>query len=561
MESKKTRTSAKTSTSTRATIIVPTLLEAVERVIAAAEDSKLEDAHLLEVTPEIGMIADGYGITKQQAVLFCACLEKGPNRIDYNDLGNYLDVSKIHALSYYADIEALVHRGLLRYRNAKDESEFDVPLEVINKLKRNEYYEPEVLTDLDCNSLFDTLGQWFEELDNSAITPTQMCERLTTLYNHNPQVGFISQLRALHLDNEDTLMLTYFCHLLVNNDDDNIYRRQLRCLYDNKSDLNRATNYMRSGKHILLAKGWIEPICEEGEIATDRYKLTDKAKSTLLAEMHINFSTEKMGNMLCPSELTTKPMYYTPDNAHQIDELHTFMQQDQYMKIKERMSQHGLRGGFACLFYGAPGTGKTETVYQLARQTGRHIMVVDVPQIRSKWVGESEKNIKALFDRYRHQVKNMSVAPILLFNEADAIISKRSNNTTHSVDKMENAIQNIILQEMETLDGIMIATTNLETNLDSAFERRFLYKIRFDKPDATVRSKIWQQMIPELTDNDAATLAKAYEFSGGQIENIARKHAIHTVLHGDSENLLCELQDYCATERLESQPRHHKVGF
>ena len=500
MESKKTKTTAKTSKRHHKTIVIPTLLEAVEQVIIAAEDSKMEATHLLQVEPEIGLIADGYGITHDQAVLFCVCLEKGPNRIEFSDLGNYLNVSKIHALGYYSDIEALVQRGLLRYHNAKDESEFDVPLEVINKLKRNEYYKPEVLTGLDCNSLFETLYQWFEELDDNAITPNQMCERLKTLGDNNPQVDFISQLRSLHLNDEDSLMLTYFCHLLVNEDDNDIYRRQLRCLFDNKSDLSRAANSMRSGNHTLISKGWIEPICEEGEVAPDRYHLTDKAKSTLLSELNINFSPEKIGNMLCPTKLTAKSMYYTPDNAHQISELHTFMQQDQYIKIKQRMNQHGLRGGFACLFYGAPGTGKTETVYQLARQTGRHIMVVDVPQIKSKWVGESEKNIKALFDRYRHQVKSMSVAPILLFNEADAIISKRSSNTTHSVDKMENAIQNIILQEMETLDGIMIATTNLETNLDSAFERRFLYKIRFDKPDASVRSKIWQQMIPILTD-------------------------------------------------------------
>ena len=92
MENKKTTKTTKRSTKT---IVVPTLLEAVERVIAAAEDSKLEDAHLLNVIPEIAMIADGYGITHRQAVLFCACLEKGPNRIDFRDLGNYLNVSKI----------------------------------------------------------------------------------------------------------------------------------------------------------------------------------------------------------------------------------------------------------------------------------------------------------------------------------------------------------------------------------------------------------------------------------------------------------------------------------
>ena len=134
--------------------------------------------------------------------------------------------------------------------------------------------------------------------------------------------------------------------------------------------------------------------------------------------------------------------------------------------------------GFCCIFYGAPGTGKTETVYKLARQTGRDIMRVDVNKIKSCWVGESEKNIKAAFDRYRNICKNSPLAPILLFNEADAILGIRMEGASNAVDKMENSIQNIILQEMESIEGIMIATTNLTTNLDKAFERRFLYKIR-----------------------------------------------------------------------------------
>ena len=165
-------------------------------------------------------------------------------------------------------------------------------------------------------------------------------------------------------------------------------------------------------------------------------------------------------------------MFYVEENQRQVGELQSFFVPENYQKIRQRMEQTGFRTGFACLFYGGPGTGKTETVYQLARQTGRDIMVVDVPQIKSKWVGDSEKNIKALFDRYRELVKKAKQTPILLFNEADAIIGIRQQGAQRAVEKMENSIQNIILQEMEALDGIMIATTNLQQNLDKAFERR-----------------------------------------------------------------------------------------
>lgn len=113
---------------------------------------------------------------------------------------------------------------------------------------------------------------------------------------------------------------------------------------------------------------------------------------------------------------------------------------------------------------------------------------------------------------------------------------------------------------METLDGIMIATTNLTQNLDPAFERRFLYKICFDKPDAQVRKQIWQQMIPALSDQDYSVLADKYDFSGGQMENVARKYSINTILYGNPEDKLSVITSYCDSEKLEKSVRR-VVGF
>ena len=139
-----------------------------------------------------------------------------------------------------------------------------------------------------------------------------------------------------------------------------------------------------------------------------------------------------------------------------------------------------------------PGTGKTESVLQIAKKTGRDVLVINVEDVKSKWVGDSEKNIKEVFNRYRRLVNTNTDGniPILLFNEADAILGIRKKGADNAVDKMENSMQNIILQEMENLDGIFIATTNLTENLDAAFERRFLYKINFTRPDKEARRAI-----------------------------------------------------------------------
>jgi SpoVK/Ycf46/Vps4 family AAA+-type ATPase len=251
-------------------------------------------------------------------------------------------------------------------------------------------------------------------------------------------------------------------------------------------------------------------------------------------------------------------LFYNEKEQRQVAELTALLQEENFCNVRKRLTEKGMRTGFACLFHGAPGTGKTETVYQVARQTGRDIYLVDIAQTKSKWFGESEKKIKEVFENYKEYVKHSEIAPILLFNEADAVINKRQEISGSSVDKTENTIQNIILQEMENLNGIMIATTNFTQSLDKAFERRFLYKIEFDKPNTEAKKSIWQSIIPMLTDADAAALATRYDFSGGQIENIARKCTVDSIICG-SEPDLEKLEFHCKNELLTKN--RQPIGF
>lgn len=171
-----------------------------------------------------------------------------------------------------------------------------------------------------------------------------------------------------------------------------------------------------------------------------------------------------------------------------------------------------------------------------------------------------KKNVKAIFDEYKSIVKNSETAPILLFNEADAIFGIRMSGAERAVDKMENSLQNIILQEMENLQGIMIATTNLTENFDPAFERRFIYKVKFNKPDPEARSLIWESMVEGLSSSSANALARDFDFSGGQIENISRKSMVDYILSGN-EPTLEDLRKLCDAETLSSDSRKTKIGF
>jgi SpoVK/Ycf46/Vps4 family AAA+-type ATPase len=128
-----------------------------------------------------------------------------------------------------------------------------------------------------------------------------------------------------------------------------------------------------------------------------------------------------------------------------------------------------------------------------------------------------------------------------------------------SVDQMANSLQNILLEEMENLEGIMIVTTNLITNLDSAFERRFIFKIQFDKPSKNVKAMIWKSLIEELDEEDSMKLAEAYDISGGEIENIARKTIMEYALTGLEPDLNM-VKNFAKEEKLKTNTRP-VVGF
>ena len=538
-----------------------TLLQLMEILSEKSDDSRLGEEFWAQNGDVANELAERLSITPTQAVLFSICLRRGPCNVDFDDIARHLEISNIRALNYSDDINALIRIKYLKYRDAKDEDSFDVPIPVIRALKNNEAPEPRRKTGLSSAELFDYLGELYEDLDNNAITPGDLFHELKDLCAGNPELSFVRELNALEINCfSDWMVLVILCHLLVNKDDDSICYNQIEDVYRHKSDFYEDKAAFRVGTHCLMEMGLVEHECEDGQANINRIHLTNKAKTTLLADFNLRRTEVTMGGLIKPDSFTEKELFYTDRNASQVDELRNFLMPDRYTEIRERMKENGFRSGFACLFYGAPGTGKTETVNQLARITGRAIMAVNVPDIKSKWVGESEKNIKEVFDRYRLAVERSELAPILLFNEADAIIGIRREGATSAVDKMENSIQNIILQEMETLDGIMIATTNLTQNLDPAFERRFLYKICFDKPDASVREKIWHTMLPVLSSEQCAALASAYELSGGQMENIARKFSINTILYGSEKPSMDVLHAYCSAERLDTQT-HRRIGF
>lgn len=538
------------------------LLQAVEKIVELAKDSQLSKDFFRKAGKYIKYLSGALDLTKEQSVMMSLFIDNSEDSsISISDFGTFLGCRTTRIIRFMNDIDVLEKRGLIICCRDRRGRSYRVPMKVIEAFQHNELYKPDDLSGLSCAELFAELEDIFDMRKNDELTEKGVCEKIRELFTNNPNLIFVEKLKSFNFDVEDELLLILFSHLFVNNSDDNIGYYDLAFLFD-KRRWNRIKSSLNAGEHILLSSKMIEYNNDDGFVNRESFRMTMEAKRTLFEELNLSSlnTIQKKAGLLKADDIAIKKLYYDEEVRKQVSELTQLLNDDHYQEIRNRLKESGFRCGFTCLFYGMPGTGKTETVLQLAKETGRDIMQVNISEIKSMWVGESEKNIKALFDNYRNKVRESKLTPILLFNEADAIIGKRQEGAERAVDKMENSIQNIILQEMETLDGILIATTNLAQNMDKAFERRFLYKIKFTKPTIEARMSIWREMIPTLSEVDTHALAVKYDFSGGQIENIARHYAIDNILHGSSSNVLETLSIHCDNERLEKKEQR-KIGF
>ena len=540
-----------------------TMMSAVSGIVSMAENSQLSEAFFCLADEFINHLSERQGITRIQSVMLSLFIEMGAfgKHNDFDDVTNYLDCNNVQVLQYTNEVNDLVRRGMLRKtKGMNGDYNYTVAPALLDSFTNNQPYQRKSYAGADGIRFFQHFYDIAHLRFDDELSTELMMEEIARLMNENPDLPFVKSLCSIPLSEIDLVTITHMCRHLVLRGVASLPLRNISFLYDDAHMKCTFEREMDEGTHILIRDGWVENAFDDGFKDKGEFQLTAKARDLLLQGYDIRKTDNKGCDVMQSDSIAAKQLFFANDVQRQIEGLSELLEEEHYTDICRRLKERGLRQGFACLFYGAPGTGKTESVLQLAKATGRDIMQVNIADVKSMWVGESEKNIKGIFDRYRAVARQSKRTPILLFNEADAVIGKRSERVEHSVDKMENSIQNIILQEMETLEGIMIATTNLVQNMDSAFERRFLYKIKFDKPELAQRVKIWQSMMPRLSSDAAGKLASSFDFSGGQIENITRKCDIDGILYGDDYVTEDRIGQYCREEKIVRKGRGH-MGF
>ena len=535
-----------------------TIISALKETLTQSQNSQLKTENLEHCQEALHYLTQKLHINEFQAIVLSIVINND-EEIYTSEISSHLDISLLEFLLHTPDIDDLVNRKYLRRIIESDEvhPSYKIQKTAMDALMHNEdYTAPSRHCDNPIQFLIsiNTLKDSYHHID--------MCDE-----------EFQSELLLLTLENQHLPL----CQAIKGMDivDQVIYYQCVFNLFTNNKEVTELTgiairHYGPIYNSMMEAFLTVQfPLLTQGIVTfTNEEKTAIRLSPDICAYLQKEFhqfrmyqksrketkskEDEPVHNLINYKSISSQNLFYNPTEAAAINKLTDALQVENFHQVQKRLQSHKMSPGLTCLFYGAPGTGKTATVYQIAHATQRHILQIDFAQIRSKWVGDSEKNIREIFAQYQLRCQEEEHLPILLINEADGLISRRIANIKYTHDKDENVLQNIMLEEMEQFQGILIATTNLQDNLDRAFERRFLYKIQFHQPTLDTQQKIWQSRFPEITPEEAHTLSQQYNFSGAQIENITRKHLIENALTGETTSLFL-LQNYCNQEIMESQ--------
>lgn len=448
-----------------------------------------------------------------------------------------------------------------RYQPSVDE--YSVPKRIIEAILENNLQKFEIESSATVNEALIQFNEYaqqiLEELEKSELA--EVLVDFAQQFKHFEPIKSILENKVLM--DEEKVILLYACSEYIHGQKEINFEVHIEYFFEVKSATSYRLRKRISSPHAdIVSQGFLA--YEFAGIADSQNmllgeKLTDHLEMENIQELKKEFKT-RLCQLIKPEQIAAHTLFFTTEMQNQAQKIKRLLEEDNFQELQNRMKEKKMQEGVTMLFYGSPGTGKTELAKQIALETGRMVLMVEVASIKSMWVGESEKNTRKIFSEYYAATKYFQRTPILLFNEADALISKRGE-ASHSVDQMMNAIQNILLQEIEDFTGILIATSNLEKNFDPAFDRRFLFKIKFEKPEVNIRYQILKNKLFFLEEAELYHLAENYALSGGQIQNIEKQIVLHELLNKEDKMELKTIENFILQEINFKNPTRKSLGY
>lgn len=549
-------------------------VELICLVSEQAENCKLEDKELNKLQPHLKVLGDMLNITPQQAfwisIMYMYSFKS--TKFDYSDLANYLDCNILKIVSNQNDFIELVDRRIISKNEQSRHgnpiaNNFSIPFKTFGKINNSLPFESQIIKApviSKSENEIDFLEQIFlnfEKAENENIHPFEALDEATEIINRFNHLKLVNRIMGLNLNMHDLSMYLLICWDGILGNESTSLNEFLKKVYGYRSSYAREVQDFVKKTNDLIKQNLII-------IKPDRFMnnldISLSEKSILMLEEEgikmFDLSTIESKNLMKYNDIFAKKLLFNHSEQTQYSLIESSIKEKAFLKIQSNLSSKGLPKGITVLLHGEPGTGKTETVLQMAKASKRDVFKVDISNTKSPWFGESQNKIKKVFSSYKRIKDKAKVCPILFINEADGLFSKRKDSNSSSVAQTENEIQNILLEELENFDGILFATTNIINNFDTAFDRRFLFKFHLPKPDMLLRVNLWKSKIKKLKFNQYETLAKNFDFSGGEIDNIVRKIEIFEILNGDKitfENII----KYCEDDLMRKQNIGNKIGY
>lgn len=546
-----------------------TLLDAISKIYKESQNSGLNKSLLRQLTPELKIVSKNLKLTKDEAFIFSnfVTMNLFGETIDMIEVFRFFNITPFEMVPYLPALNQLVEKGVILKKKSRRRSDdamrrhnFTIPAEIVDALMNQHPFPKRKLEKF--SDQFEVIGKLSDIINDcldESLEPDEMYTEINEVLKSNLKYPLINCLYNMSLTETDRAI---YIHVIWKTMNGGIHIDIDDLISSFFGSASRKVKYLQgiyARENKLLKEELVE--YSQGRFYNDmELTITDKTGEILKTHGIKILKPEGKKNTIKPESIVSKNLFYELDEKTQIDRVQNMLDNETYHELMARLSSKGLPQNMNILLFGAPGTGKTETVLQLAKASGREIMKVDISQSKSMWFGESEKLIKKIFKDYEQLKKECKLDPILMFNEADAILATRKNNTSSSVAQTENAIQNILLEELENFKGIFIATTNLAENLDKAFDRRFLFKIKFQKPSVEARASIWMSKLEKIDPSDAERLAESYDLTGGQIDNIIRKVEIENLINGEKMTFE-KLAEFCDQEIILQSRGGGRIGF
>lgn len=546
----------------REAVLPPYSPKGIRRSRLEKDEVAFTPEQLSQLDKQVRALSDFLFTTPLQTLLIVAVYSnqvESDRPVDKRAITHFFRLNGVDWLFLQEDFQELVRKGYIKISRGRNRRGALLNPLVEKALTTNHPYQLNEAQDMSRYEFVSLVQDFVHERSDNSMPIDDLLLNVQELENDNATMPFVANVLDVVKSPVDRIIFYTVCHNYIT---DRVgfspINTVISDIIDNSRDYFSQLGQLKSGHHPLIERSMVA--VENNDFLNDTVlNLADEGRRILLREDYeLLFQKQFDNRLVTPEKIADRKLFFDSSVNEQLTVLKNSLMEEQFVQLQERLKEHQMPTGVTVLMYGAPGTGKTASAEMLAKATGRAIYHVDIAESKSMWFGESEKLFKKIFTDYREMCAHSVRKPILLFNEADALFGKRRDVSAGNTVQTENSLQNILLEELEKLDGILIATTNLCDNLDSAFERRFLYKIKFGLPTTQAKQYIWKDKLQWLNDEESSALA-AFSLSGGEIDNIVRKAIINEVLSGSRPDLE-QMKVWCGEEKL-TQGRSAAIGF